>query len=77
LFVSLLINIFHLIILNIYQGEDWDAEQLAALLKAAFKKFGKDVKTWGKEAFSSLKELIAGIDSGELMQITADNFKEA
>ncbi|XP_031551442.1 stereocilin-like, partial [Actinia tenebrosa] len=57
-------------------GKEWDAEQLSALLKAAFKKFGEDIRTWGKEAFASLKQLIAGIDSGELMQMTSEGFEE-
>ena len=45
-------------------------------MKAAFRKFGKDVKAWGKDAFATLKQLIAGLESGELMQMAADSFKE-
>ncbi|KAK3739422.1 hypothetical protein QZH41_004663 [Actinostola sp. cb2023] len=62
--------------INDLTGQDWDPEQLAALMKAAFRKFGKDVKAWGKDAFATLKQLIAGLESGELMQMAADSFKE-
>ena len=59
-----------------FQIKEWDPEQLAAFAKAAFKKFGEAIKEWPSDAFIKLKEILSGIDAGELAKMGADVFKK-
>ena len=59
-----------------YQIKDWDQEQLAALSKGAYRKYGPLVKQWPSDAFAKLKEILAGVDAEKLAQMGADAFKK-
>ena len=49
---------------------------MAALAQAAYRKFGSSIGKWPVKALESMKQLLAGFDASQLVELAGDVFDQ-